>query len=138
MKKPDKVSYKQLEVGFELPCRSYEIKPAMIADYLRAVEEDGGLYNNGNLVPPMAVAAYAINAIADSVILPPGAVHTHGEIEFLGLAKAGDTIDCYGTVSQKLERGSLHFLTMDFRILKPDGSRILKGKTNLVLSQGGD
>ena len=137
MKKPDKVSYKQLEVGFELPCRSYEIKAAIIADYLRAVEEDSGLYNNGSPVPPMAIAAYAMNAIADSVILPPGVVHTHGEIEFLGLAKVGDTIDCYGTVSQKLERGNLHFLTIDFCILKQDGSHILRGKTSLVIPEGG-
>ena len=136
MKKADKVSYKQLEVGLELPRRSYEIKPSMIADYLKAVEEDGGLYDNDNLVPPMAVAAYAMNAIADSVILPPGVVHSHGQIEFLGRASAGDTIECYGKVSQKLERGSLHLLTVDFNIQKQDGSEILKGKTSLLIPAG--
>ncbi|MFC1846692.1 MaoC family dehydratase N-terminal domain-containing protein [Chloroflexota bacterium] len=136
MEKQDKIAYRQLKAGFELPCRSYQIKPAMIADYLRAVDEDDSLYHKNNAAPPMAVAAYAMNAIADSIVLPPGVVHSHGQIEFLGRAKAGDIINCYGTVNSKLERGSLHFLTIDFSIQKRDGSKILKGKTSLLIPAG--
>jgi hypothetical protein len=42
MEKQSKIAYGQLKVHFKLSCQSYRIKPAMIADYLKAVNKDGG------------------------------------------------------------------------------------------------
>ncbi len=133
MKKPDKIPCRQLKAGFELPCQSYKIKAAMITDYLEALGEKSSLYQKDNSTPPMAVASFAMNAIADSIDLPPGVVHTHGEIEFLGRAKACDVIDCRGKVESVLKRGNLNFLTIDFSIQKQGGSQILRGKTSLII-----
>lgn len=86
----------------------------------------------------MAVAAYAMTAISDSVILPPGVIHTHGEIEFRGKVNVGDTISCYGKVSHQLDRGDVHLLTIDFSICNQNGREVLKGKTSFVLPENGD
>ncbi len=138
MEKQEKISYKQLEVGYELPCSNYELKPSMINAYLKAVEEDEEPYRSSNLAPPMAVAAYAMNAISDSVILPPGVIHTHGEIEFSGKVKTSDVISCCSKVSQKLDRGNVHLLTLDFSIFNQNGGAVLKGKTSFILSENSD
>ena len=47
----DRIAYRQLKAGFELPCRSYEIKAAMIDDYLEAVNENGSPYQKSNIRP---------------------------------------------------------------------------------------
>ncbi len=134
MEKQNRIACSQLKAGLELPCQSYEIKAAMIADYLAAVGEDDRLFRQGNSAPPMAVASFAMKAIADSIDLPPGVVHSHGRIEFLGRVKAGDIIKCRGVVSSRLERGGFNFLTIDFSISRRDGSRIMQGQTSLVIS----
>ena len=138
MKKQPKIPYKQLKLGLELPRSDYELKPAMVAAYLRAVKEDDEAYRSSQLVPPMAVAAYAMTAISDSVILPPGVIHTHGEIEFLGRVSVGDTISCYGKVSHQLNRGDIHLLTIDFSICNQKGSAVITGKTSFVLPENSD
>ena len=85
--------------------------------------------------PPMAVAACAMKAISDRVMLPPGVVHTHGDIRFSGTANTGETIDCYGKVSQQLKRGSLTLLTMDFSICNHKGETIFEGQTGFILPE---
>ena len=138
MKKQGKISYKQLEVGYELPCINYELKTSMINAYLKAVKEDDELYLSSKLAPPMAVAAYAMKAISDSVVLPPGVIYTHGEIEFLSRVKDGDVISCCSKVSQKLDRGNVHFLTLDFSIFNQNRGAVLRGKTGFILPENSD
>jgi hypothetical protein len=138
MKKQAKIPYQKLKVGFELPRADYKLKPAMVAAYLKAVKESDEIYCDSKLVPPMAVAAYAMTAISDSVILPPGVIHTNGEIEFRGRVTVGDTISCYGRVSHQLKRGDIHLLTIDFSIRNQKGSAVITGKTSFVLPENGD
>ena len=138
MKEQEKIHSKQLEVGYELPCINYKLKHSMINAYLKAVKEDNELYKSSKLAPPMAVAAYAMNAISDSVFLPPGVIYTHGEIEFLSKVKAGDVIRCCSKVSQKLDRGNIHFLTIDFSIFNQNRGVVLKGKTGFILPENSD
>jgi hypothetical protein len=135
MKKQAKIPYNQLKVDFELPRADYKLEPAMVTAYLKAVKENGEAYRSSNLVPPMAVAAYAMTAISDSVILPPGVIHTSGEIEFRGRVNVGDTISCYGRVSHQLKRGDIHLLTIDFSIRNQKGSPVISGKTSFVLPE---
>jgi len=138
MKEQEKIHYKQLEVGYELPCINYKLKHSMINAYLKAVKEDDKLYRDSKLAPPMAVAAYAMNAISDSVFLPPGIIYTHGEIEFLSRVKAGDVISCCSRVSQKLNRGDVHFMTLDFSIFNQNREAVIKGKTGFILPEKSD
>ena len=99
MEKRGKVEYRQLEPGYELPSISYKLEPSMVASYLAAVEESSSIYLDNNLVPPMAIAAYAMTALSDSVELPPGVIHTHGEVKFLRAVNIGETIGCHSCVS---------------------------------------
>ena len=133
MEKMGKIEYRQLEPGYELPAISYKLEPAMVAHYLAAVEEPGSIYRDNSLVPPTAIAAYAMTALSDTVELPPGVIHTHGEVKFLGAVNTGETISCHSCVSQKLERGQLHLLTIDSSVFNEKEEKVLAGKTSFIL-----
>jgi len=138
IKKQEKISYKQLEVGYELPCTKYQLKPSTINAYINVVKEDNKLYLNNKLVPPMAIATYAMKTISDNVILPPGVIYVNGEIEFLCKVYFGNFISCYGKVSQKLDRGNIHLMTLDFNIFNQNGGEVLRGKTSFILPENGN
>jgi len=135
MKKQGKIKYQQLEVGYELPSISYKLEPSMVATYLAAVKETSSIYWDNNLVPPMAIAAYAMTGLSDGVELPPGVIHTHGEVQFLGIVNVGDTISCYSRVSQKQDRGRFHLLTIDFTVFNQERKQVLTGKTSFILPE---
>jgi acyl dehydratase len=132
MEKGAKIGYLQLEPGYRLPPTSYRLEPAMVAQYLAAVEEPSSIYQD-NLVPPMAIAAYAMSALSDNIELPPGVIHTHGELKFLQAVNTGETITCHSCVSQKLERGGLHLLTIDSSVFNQKEEKVLAGKTSFIL-----
>lgn len=72
MKKQQRIEYSQLETGYELSQANYKMEPAMVAAYLRAVQEHSELYEDRKLVPPMASATYAMAALSENIFYLPG------------------------------------------------------------------
>ena len=134
MPKLPKVELDQLEPGYEFPATSYELAPADVATYLRAVEETSPLYQTG-LVPPMAVAAYAMSALSEGLSLPPGAIHISQELEFLDLVRVGDTITCRARFSQKHSRGRLNIMSIELNVFNQKPKKVLAGKTSFILPE---
>ncbi len=128
-----KTEYYQLFTGFEFPPQSYKLDSSMVASYLEAVRESNDLYREGDLVPPMAVTAYAMAALSQAVIMPPGTIHVSQEVEFLGLVRVGDTITCHSKVSRKVDRAGLRLMSTDISVLNQNGERVLTGKVGFVL-----
>jgi hypothetical protein len=128
-----KVEFHQLFVGFEFPPQSYTFDSAMISLYLGAVKEPNDLYLNQDLVPPMAVTAYAMAALAQSITMPPGTIHVSQELEFLDLVKLGDTITCCSKVSRKQDRGGLHIMNTDIIVTNQNQVTVLTGKVGFIL-----
>src|SRR5512139_3483103 len=110
------MEYHQLTAGFQFPSRTYTLDAAMVRDYLQAVDENGGLYRSEPLVPPLAVAAFAMSALSGEITMPPGTVHVTQELEFLSLVRIGDTITCNSKVSRKVDRGGLRLMTTDISV----------------------
>ena len=135
MKKQPKIEYWQLESGYELPPANCKIEPSMVASYIKAVQESDSLYQDSKLVPPMAVATYAMASFLEAISFPPGVIHTHGEIEFLDTVSSGDTIKCYSRVSQKQDRGQFHLLTIDFSVFNQEPKQVLTGKSSFILPE---
>ena len=133
MSKPQKIEYHQLEAGYEFKPVSYHLDAAMAADYLKAVGETSDLYRKTGLVPPMAVAAYAMAALFESLLLPPGTIHVSQELDFADTVKVGDTITCQASVFRKQDRGGLHLMTVSLGVFSQNRKKVLAGKTSLVL-----
>ncbi len=127
--------YYQLYVGFEFPPQSYKLDSSVVSLYLEAVKESSDLYRNGGLVPPMAATAFAMAALAQAVIMPPGTIHVSQELDFLKLIKVGDTITCYSKVSRKIERGGLRLMNTDITVLNQNQDKVLTGRVGFVLPE---
>ena len=128
------IKSEQLDVGYEFPASSYELEPLVVAKYLEAV---GRLSEQNSpapeFVPPMAIAAYTMNAVAKSFALPPGSIHASQELELLKLVPVGTTIDCRGRVAQKVNRGKLNLLVIELEARNQDRERVLSGRATLVV-----
>ena len=85
MLEPKKTEYYQLAAGFEFPPQSYVIDSAMVTAYLEAVKEPGDIYQKEGLVPPMAITTFAMSALSQAIVMPPGTIHVSQEFDFLQL-----------------------------------------------------
>jgi len=135
MPKQQKVEYSQVKPGYEFPPVSYQLDSGLVATYLKAVGETSNLYRDSKLVPPMAIAAYAMAALSEGFAVPPGAIHVSQEIEFKDTVSIGDTITCQATVSRKQDRQRLHLLTADLSVFTQSQKKVLAGKTSFVLPE---
>ena len=135
MSEQPKIEYSQVEAGYEFPPASYKLDSSMVSAYLKAVEESSSLYQTTELVPPLAVAAYAIAAIVSGISLPPGTIHVSQELEFIDTVGVGDTILCKAKVVKKQDRGGLHLMTVGLEVFSQDQKKVLAGKTGFVLPE---
>jgi len=127
------ISFEQLVAGYEFPPTSYTLDAPIISKYLEAVGEGEQQSQQPEFVPPLAMAAYTLKAMSESLTLPAGTIHASQDLEFLKLAPVGTTIDCHARVAQKLQRGKLNMLIIEIEALDQDRERVLSGKATLVL-----
>jgi acyl dehydratase len=133
MTESPKVDYYQLTAGYEFPPQSYTMDPIMTALYLKATRDESEIYRNGGIVPPMAVTAYAMTALSQSVALPSGTIHVSQELDFLKPVRVGDVVTCRSKVSRKVDRGGLRLMNIDLSVINQCGEIVLTGKVGFVL-----
>jgi len=126
-------SYEELVPGYEFPPASYELSSSLISKYLKAVDSPEEIKTLGEFVPPLAIAAYAMTAMAGSLSLPPGAIHASQELDFFKLLPIGATIDCQTKVARKLTRGRLRMLVLELNVFDQSKERVQSGKATIML-----
>ena len=67
----NKVEYSSLMTGFEFTPSIFIMAADTVTAYLKATQDDNPLYRD-NIVPPMAIAAMAMGAMAEKFNLIPG------------------------------------------------------------------
>jgi len=132
------MEYNQLETGYEFPPSTYTLGASVLSTYLKAVEDTSYPYQDTNLVPPMAIAAYAMTALSQGIDLPPGAIHVSQELGFTGTVNIGDSLTSYAKVSRKLSRGKFNLLDVELDVCKQNQKTVLTGKTSFILPQQND
>jgi len=138
MSKEQKLEYSQLETGYEFPPSSYKLDHTIVATYLKAVEDSSSLYQDAKLVPPMAIAAYAMAALSESISLPSGTIHVSQELEFIDTVSLNDTLTSYARVSRQQSRGKFHLLNINFNVFNQRQKAVLAGKTSFILPEQND
>jgi len=128
-----KITYDQLSPGFEFPPRSFTLDAQTIMRYLEATGDSQEVYRWESLVPPMAVTALAMAALANSMTMPDGTIHVSQELDFLKEVRVGETITCYSRVSRKVERGGLRLMNTDITVLNQEQEKVLTGRVGFVL-----
>jgi acyl dehydratase len=130
-----RIEYHQLTAGFEFPPQSYTLDSATVSLYLEAVKESHELYRREALVPPMAVTAFAMSSLSQSVTMPDGTIHVSQELDFLVPVRVGDIITCRSRVSRKVDRGGLHLMNTDINVVNQKGETVLTGRVGFVLPE---
>ncbi len=138
MPEEQKVEYSQLEAGYQFPASSYKLDATTVATYLKAVEDTSHLYQDTKLVPPMAVAAYAMAALSQGISLPPGTIHVSQELEFIDTVSVNDSLTSHAKVNRKQSRGKFHLLAIDLRVFNQNQQAVLAGKTTFILPEQDD
>jgi len=123
-----------METGYQFPPASYVLDPELISSYLLATGEKDPLFLEERFVPPTAVTAYALAALAEGIEIPPGTIHTSQEIESTGLVQVNDTITSKATVESKRSRKNMELLTIAIEVTNQHGQVVLRGKTTFLSS----
>ena len=126
------ISFEELAVGYEFPATNYELSQSLIARYLEAVGGQQYFLTSG-VVPPLAIAAYAMTALSQSFSVPPGSIHASQEFEFLKLVPIGSTVSCGGKIVQKVQRGRLYLVVLEINALNQDKEKVLSGKATIAV-----
>ena len=73
--------------------------------YRAATGDALDVYDAQGAVPPLAVAAFALGALLESVGLPPGTLHANESLQAHAVVPEGATIECRARVAQRSQRG---------------------------------
>ena len=138
MAETEKIELDQLEAGYRFPASSYRLDAAKVSAYLGAAEDASNLYRDSRLVPPMAVAAYAMAALSQRIALPPGTLHVSQELEFTDTVSVDDSLTSQATVSRKQQRGKIHLLAIDLDVRNQNEQAVLSGKSAFLLPEQDD
>ena len=128
---PDKaISYEELTPGYKFPPATYELSASFVSKYLKAVDAAGD-----GFVPPMAIAACAIAAMANSIPVPAGtvAIHASQELEFFKSVPVGTTVECHIGVAQKIGRGKMSMLVLEIDTFAKGSEKVQSGKATIAL-----
>ncbi len=132
---PQEINYRELQPGHEFPSATYRIDASTLEAFLRAVGEETSLYENLEIVPPMAVTAFAMAALSESMSLPWGSIHVSQEMGFTNVVRTGDAITSSAWVTRNHKRGNMHLLAIELKALDSNDNLVLTGRTTFVLPE---
>lgn len=128
----ERVKYEQLADGFQFSPSTITIDPKTVFQYLKATEDENGIYDN-TFIPPMAVTALAMASMAEKFELLPGTVHVSQQLEFLKTVKINETLTSYVGVNRKVARGKFHMLNMGIKVDNDKNETVITGEIGFIL-----
>ena len=126
------MDYSQLKSGYQFPTSRIDLDRDAVAAYRQAVEDASPLYDEKDLVPATAVAAFALRELLAHLELHPGSVHVFQELDFHRACQVGESLTVQGTVAQNAARGGWRFLAVDQRVADESGALALEGRSTIL------
>lgn len=118
-------SVSSLPRGFQFPLFDFRISAEDARRYAEAVESEAPA------LPPLAVAAFALRRLLETMELPPGSLHASQDVEFMGAVGAGAPLEMRAEVVQRSERAGFVAAVIEFIVA--DGSRtVLRGRSTVL------
>jgi acyl dehydratase len=128
----DKIEYGQLAVGFDFSPSIFTMEANMVSLYLKATEDNNVIYQE-KVVPPMAVVALAMAALAEKFVLLPGTVHVSQQLEFAKTVLVNETLTSYARVNRKVVRGKFHMLNIGLKVVNQQMEPVVVGEVGFIL-----
>lgn len=122
-----------LETDIELG--SWIVTEDMVRRYLSAVGDANQEYYTHRLVPPLALAAYALGALLQRLGLPPGAIHSLQEVDTVQAVGFGEEINSTARIERPRKRGNLEFVSASYFLENSTGERVQSGKSTVLITR---
>ncbi len=84
---------------------SLELDAERSLAYRDATGDALDVYDSQSALPPLAIAAFALGALLESVGLPPGTLHANELMRAHAAIPAGSTVECRARIAQRSQRG---------------------------------
>jgi len=110
------VTLTNIPAGHEFKAMSIVLDDARSRAYRDATGDTLPVYDEQSAVPPLAVAAFALGALLESVGLPPGTLHANEYVRAHQPVPAGSTVECRARVAQRSLRAGRVFVVLESEI----------------------
>lgn len=120
----------------EVDLGAWEITEERVKQYLDAVGDASPVYPQAGLVPPLALAAYALGALLQKLVLPPSTIHSLQGLETHQPVQFGDKITGIARLGSPKVRGGYGFITISYTLHDGADQKVLTGKSTVLVPSG--
>lgn len=120
-----------LQAGHEFETVSVTLEPDRIRAYLAATGDDLSLYESEAVVPPLAIAAFALGALLEVVSLPEGTLHISESLTCSAAVPIGATVQCSGKLAQRSVRAGMVVSVLE-TIISHEGSPAVSARATVM------
>jgi hypothetical protein len=86
--------------------------------YLQATGDILASYETEGFVPPLAIAAFALGILLETVSLPGGSLHVNESLTFQAAVPTGALLECRARLAQRSQRSGWVVSVLDTEILQ--------------------
>ena len=126
------IDFWTLRRGDELPPIAFTVTAEDARAYLEATGEPPERWTE--VVPPLALGAFALGELLRRMPLPPGALHTGQEFDFLAAVAPGTPLEAHVTIAQRSERQAAVIIVFAIE-LRASGNVVARGRSTLMAQQ---
>lgn len=123
--------------GHVFPPIQIHVDADRVLAYCRATGDGLPLYADQKVAPPLAVAAFALGALLESVGLPPGTLHVNEALEFLAPVALNANVECSASLVQRSQRGGWIVSVLESQI-KLDGALVIRARASVLSPAAGE
>lgn len=130
------LEYAALMVGDTISDRTFPIDRDAVEKYVAAVRDQSGIFDiteSSPIVPPMAVAAFALRGVLEDLGIPNGTLHTGQEIAFTGTVSIDETLSCIAKVAQNSVRAGFRFIGVGMDVRDRSDSQVMTAKSTIMV-----
>ena len=98
-------SLTDLAAGHVFPPVHIQIDERRVHDYVVATGDNLALYEEAQVAPSLAVAAFALGVLLEEVTLPPGSLHASEALLFKAPVPIDARVECRAVLAQRSLRG---------------------------------
>ena len=128
------VRFAALPVGYEFAPAEFTISGPELSAYLEATGRGEGRAGSGTVVPPVAVAAFALRRLAGDLALEPGSVHGGQEYEFRRAVSIGEPLVATSRIANRSSRRGTAIMIIDQEV-RAAGEVVVTGRSTLAVPE---
>ena len=120
-----------LPAGHVFPAIRFVVDADRSRAYRAATGDVLQFYDEEGYAPSLAVAAFALGALLESVSLPAGTLHTSEALSFAAPVPVGAEVECRAVVTQRSQRGGYVVSVLDSDI-RLGGETVLTARATVM------